>query len=98
MAHRASCKDSWGSRELTEGRDALGHHPQAAGMLLGRCSLCWGSLGSALSLLLGTTGKGEPEAGCVWHPVIRVKAVAGNNNQKLGYRSPSQVGCSKGCS
>lgn len=49
MAHRASHKDSWGSRELTEGRDALGHHPHGAGMLLGCCSLCWGSLGPAPS-------------------------------------------------
>lgn len=44
MAHRASCKDSWGSRELTEGRDALGHHPHAAGMLLG---CCWDAVACA---------------------------------------------------
>lgn len=60
-------------------------------MLLGCCSLHWGSLGSALSLLVGTTGRREPEAGCVCQPGIRVKAAAGNNNKKLGYRSPSQA-------
>lgn len=104
MAHRASHKDSWGSRELAEGRDALGHHSHGAGMLLGCCSPCWDYLDPTPSeTLLCLSCLGLQKWGSLRQAVFgsqgsRVKAVAGNNNKNLGYRSPSQVRRSKGCS
>lgn len=43
MVHRACHKDSWGSRELAEGRDAVGHIPMELGC-------CWDAVARAGAL------------------------------------------------
>ena len=94
-------EDGGGSRELVEGRDALGHRPHGAGilpwMLQPWLGAPWGQplLLQTLPCLscLGPQHSGNLRQGCVRQPGISVKAVAGNNNKKLGYRSPSCRHC-----
>lgn len=98
MSQRASCRGwSGGSREFTGVREPLWHCPHGPGArVLPWMLQPWLGAPWSQPLLLQTLpclSCLEPQhsrnarRGCVQQPGIGAKAVAGNNNKKLGYRS-----------